>query len=297
MPPSHLLLVLLCLPLALAYPTSFNRFTFRSSPNVSPSVITPRASSAPAGWTYMGCFKDSPSRILSTKVTTSSSNTPTSCLALCTKSGFQYGGSEFGNECWCGNTLTSPIARPESDCNLPCSGDNTQTCGGSLALALYQVASTTTADLAYQGCYVDTSSPSRLLTSLSFTSKLMTPTMCKSTCLANGYLWYGLEYANQCYCATNLPTSAKKASSASECSMPCAGDSTSICGASWRLSVYGPSSALPTSFASLPSATTVGCYMDASTRLLPYSFVSDDTMTPAKCQANCNSYGYTYFGA
>lgn len=210
MPPSHLLLVLLCLPLALAYPTSFNRFTFRSSPNVSPSVITPRASSAPAGWTYMGCFKDSPSRILSTKVTTSSSNTPTSCLALCTKSGFQYGGSEFGNECWCGNTLTSPIARPESDCNLPCSGDNTQTCGGSLALALYQVASTTTADLAYQGCYVDTSSPSRLLTSLSFTSKLMTPTMCKSTCLANGYLWYGLEYANQCYCATNLPTSAKK---------------------------------------------------------------------------------------
>lgn len=316
MAPSPFLLALPYIPLAFAYPTSFSWFTFRSAPNVLPSMIASRACTTPAGWTYMGCFKDT-TRILSTKVASSSSNTPASCLALCTKSGFKYGGTEYGSECWCGNTLNSPVARPQSDCNIPCSGmgwtdivyairanyersflgDSTQTCGASYALALYQVASgSSTADPVYQGCYIDTSSPSRLLPSLTSSSNSMTPALCKSTCLANNYPWYGLEYANECYCATNLPTSAREASSASECSSPCSGDSTFTCGGVWRLSVYGPSTPAPVPFVTLPSATAVGCYMDAPTRLLPYRFVSDDNMTPAMCQSNCNSYGYAYFG-
>ncbi|KAG8999298.1 hypothetical protein FRB90_012101 [Tulasnella sp. 427] len=293
MAPSALLLTLPYISSALAYPTALSWFSWFSPPSAPPSSLVVRANTTPAGWTYVGCFKDSPTRVLSSKVSSTSTNTPTTCLALCSKSGYQYGGTEYGTECWCGNTLTSPVARPESDCNVPCSGDKTQTCGASYALSLYQLATAATTNSVFQGCYVD--SNSRLLPSFTTRSSSMTPTLCKSTCVANGYQWYGVENGNECYCATNLSASAKKASSPSECSTACSGDSSLVCGASWRLTVYGPPTTPPLSFSTLPSTTPLGCYLDAGNRLLPYRFVSDDNMTPAMCRLNCMTYGYPYF--
>ncbi|KAL2154372.1 hypothetical protein VTH82DRAFT_3048 [Thermothelomyces myriococcoides] len=52
---------------------------------------------------------------------------------------FQFAGLEYSRECWCGQTLSSLSAKlPDSECNLPCDGNTTQACGGSLKLTIYK---------------------------------------------------------------------------------------------------------------------------------------------------------------
>ncbi|KAG8867272.1 hypothetical protein FRB98_004265 [Tulasnella sp. 332] len=64
----------------------------------------------------------------------------------------------------------------------------------------------------------------------------MTNTLCESTCAGMGYLYAGTEYADECYCGNTIGGSIDLTDS--DCNMACAGDSTKICGGSYRLSVY-----------------------------------------------------------
>ncbi|KAJ9116226.1 hypothetical protein QFC24_006817 [Naganishia onofrii] len=107
--------------------------------------------------------------------------------------------------------------------------------------------------------------------------------------------------------------------------MPCAGDSSQICGQAYRLNVYslGDSSTAPTtsapatksststtptpttaqttsttSAAATGTATALGCYIDSGTaRTLPDASSSSSSMTPTLCQSTCRSQGYIYAGA
>ena len=49
----------------------------------------------------------------------------------------------------------------------------------------------------------------------------------------------GVEYGQECYCASNLPSTATKAAnSSSGCDMPCSGNRKEFCGGSSLLNVY-----------------------------------------------------------
>ncbi|KAJ3332856.1 hypothetical protein HDU76_012850 [Blyttiomyces sp. JEL0837] len=50
------------------------------------------------------------------------------CLSFCTNKGFAYFGTLYGNSCLCGNHV--PSSMPSSQCDLPCSGNPSQVCGG-----------------------------------------------------------------------------------------------------------------------------------------------------------------------
>ena len=41
-----------------------------------------------------------------------------------------YAGVQNGNECWCGDIKPTTPADVQSECSKPCSGDNSQKCGG-----------------------------------------------------------------------------------------------------------------------------------------------------------------------
>ncbi|CAK7225482.1 Mitochondrial intermediate peptidase [Sporothrix eucalyptigena] len=61
------------------------------------------------------------------------------CLAFCGGGGsgtaYTYAGLEYARECWCGQDLAALATQePESQCNLPCDGDNGTLCGGDLRL-------------------------------------------------------------------------------------------------------------------------------------------------------------------
>jgi len=65
------------------------------------------------------------------------------CASLCRDHGFgddALAGVEYGKQCFCGNgyTVMSPTTKDDSECNRPCSGDASQTSGGTYAIEVFK---------------------------------------------------------------------------------------------------------------------------------------------------------------
>lgn len=214
----------------------------------------------PTGWSVKGCYTDSTSnRALKGYSTTTSSNTPTSCAVTCASKGYTYAGVEYSTECYCSNTITTTSATgqlaPSSDCNMACSGNAAQICGGSGRITILTSSSGTTTTTttttstttsatstptgwSLLGCYQD--GPTRALQGKEVTSSSNSPAFCTSTCAAAGYTLAGVEYGTECYCANTITVSGTVGTIQpnSGCSMPCAGDSTKSCGGGYLLDLY-----------------------------------------------------------
>ncbi|KAJ7680104.1 carbohydrate-binding WSC, partial [Mycena rosella] len=98
----------------------------------------------PAGWSYVGCKVDVGNRILVAANQVSTINIPQTCIAFCSGNGYTMAGVEFGQECWCGSSYNPVAGAVQSaadagkNCSSPCTGDSTQTCGGSSRIQVYQ---------------------------------------------------------------------------------------------------------------------------------------------------------------
>ena len=94
-------------------------------------------------WYSLGCAVDSDSpRILTgySEIHMDSLSVD-QCLTLCESKGFTYAGLEYGEECYCGDSLPTTIAYSDSQCDMTCSGDSTETCGGDWRIELYELIS------------------------------------------------------------------------------------------------------------------------------------------------------------
>jgi hypothetical protein len=68
-----------------------------------------------------------------------SGNTIETCTAACNTAGYSLAGMEYSVECWCGNSVGAGGAlATASDCNMPCSGNNLEFCGGPNRLTVYK---------------------------------------------------------------------------------------------------------------------------------------------------------------
>ncbi|KAH8598152.1 hypothetical protein B0O99DRAFT_55550 [Bisporella sp. PMI_857] len=108
-----------------------------------PAATASGDSVSTAGWSYHGCFSDSNDRVLSGIKFANIGHrqvTNTKCVAYCDSKGFSMAGTEYGGQCFCGNALSGSTSVEESKCNMPCEGDNKETCGGSLTLSVYSKA-------------------------------------------------------------------------------------------------------------------------------------------------------------
>ena len=127
---------------------------------VSSVIVAPTASSAPSGgssgsnttdlpsgWKSAGCYSDSLDSRALTGIHLAYYGIPitaSNCAAYCDKEGFSMAGVEFAGQCFCGNNLQGGSSQVSNDkCNMPCAGDASQTCGGSLALNIATKSSTT----------------------------------------------------------------------------------------------------------------------------------------------------------
>ncbi|MCJ1308234.1 hypothetical protein MMC25_001887 [Agyrium rufum] len=219
--------------------------TAAASTTTNPVTSTaPPAAPKPtlANYNYQGCFTDTVSqRILSGQSSASQSMTYKSCASFC--KGYTYFGVEYSTECYCGNTFTSPMSsNPETDCSNKCAGDATEVCGGANRINVFSsnssgVASPSNATIpgyAYYGCFVDAVG-TRVLNNNSMIDPNLTIEECAGFCA--GYAYFGAEYANECYCGSVFANPTSKAAEG-DCSFVCAGNSTEICGAGNRLSMY-----------------------------------------------------------
>ncbi|KAK4032780.1 WSC domain-containing protein [Parachaetomium inaequale] len=139
------------------------------------------------------------------------------------------------------------------------------------------------------GCFTD--GTSRALSGDSKADDAMTVDMCASYC--SSYQYFGVEYGRECYCGNDRHVSSVAAPDA-DCSFPCAGDATEMCGAGVRLDVYTNNNHVIPAPATSAGAPYLGCFVDNAARALPKNIVSQDGMTAAKCAANCA--GFAYFG-
>lgn len=195
-------------------------------------------------YSLVGCWTEGNGvRALSQASTVSDKMTLEACATFCKS--FKYFGTEYGSECYCGSYLaeTSKTA-PGQDCNMPCSGDAYQYCGGSGGrLELYQNPNITTGNpeqpaaagnFVLVGCQTE-GNATRALSGSLVAQDDMTNEVCAGLC--KDYEYFGTEYGRECYCGNALASSSLVAPAA-ECRMLCAGSNTQYCGAGDRLSVY-----------------------------------------------------------
>lgn len=92
-------------------------------------------------WRYLGCYGDAPDRTLQAGGTDSFYKGDVSrqkCVDYCTPKGYSLSGTEDGQECFCGNSLTTHARRlPETACSTPCQGEKGDSCGGAWAVSIY----------------------------------------------------------------------------------------------------------------------------------------------------------------
>ncbi|ORY85433.1 WSC domain-domain-containing protein [Protomyces lactucae-debilis] len=255
-----------------------------SSPSSTPSSIQ-TVNGKQYFTTNVGCYSDDypKSRVLSGKSYSEPTyNTLYRCAEFCADHGFAVSGAEYGQECYCGNSLP-PTQLDSSACDFPCSAKPDEICGGNNALSIQSI--TFVQSL---GCYEDQINY-RSLNGASFSAPDMSIEKCAGLC--QGFTNYGVEYSNECYCGNGLrlgPTAA------ANCNMACSGSPNEICGGSNALSVYGA----PVVASDVNNVTSIGCFTDfyPQSRVLDGANTASDEMTEAVCSAFCAQRAFTLFG-
>ncbi|KLO15166.1 WSC-domain-containing protein, partial [Schizopora paradoxa] len=203
-------------------------------------------STLPSSWTSLGCYTDDVSdRTLNIiSMSDASGMTGDECISYCGGKGYSFAGTEYSQQCFCSNSLnTDASAADESSCNMACSGDATQACGGAGFINVYSTSSgggsapstaQSIGDWSYAGCYSDVVGARTLLNQVTLDST--TNEGCTAACQAQGYTLAGTEYADECYCGNEFSNGGT--SEGSGCNMVCSGSSSEYCGGSNRLTVY-----------------------------------------------------------
>jgi hypothetical protein len=191
-------------------------------------------------YAYLGCFTDqNDQRSLRGTVIRDSAMTLEKCAAAC--AAYTYFGVEFGSQCYCGVTLAERAAQvPQAECAMRCGGDSANVCGGADRLNVFTSVDCkpdptnvpAVAGFAYQSCWADNVA-GRVLTGKELRGDDMTVEKCAAFC--QGFRYFGLEYASECYCGDEL---AGEVAPEDQCSQLCSGDALQWCGAQERLNIY-----------------------------------------------------------
>ncbi|TFK51378.1 copper radical oxidase [Heliocybe sulcata] len=107
-----------------------------------------------------------------------------------------------------------------------------------------------------------------------------------------------MEYAQECYCGNSIQNENTKAT-ASDCDLACSGNSSEICGAGNRLSVYWSGEQPPPPPEIVPSVglwESLGCYNDSIAARTRSIGENVDNATVESCTAACYNAGYTLAG-
>lgn len=118
-------------------------------------VPTVQTTNLPGSWKYVGCLRDDADnvRALPYQIILETNNSASNCISQCSNFGYNAGGMEYGNECYCGDTSDVAAAGvqlvDDSQCGMGCSGDPIHLCGGGRRLTYYTWQGTTLASWNY----------------------------------------------------------------------------------------------------------------------------------------------------
>eukprot|EP01064_Diplonema_japonicum_P006538 TRINITY_DN1438_c0_g1_i1.p1 TRINITY_DN1438_c0_g1~~TRINITY_DN1438_c0_g1_i1.p1 ORF type:complete len:208 (+),score=38.61 TRINITY_DN1438_c0_g1_i1:824-1447(+) len=182
-----------------------------------------------------GCFKDNAARKLPVLAYVGDV-TNEECATICQSRGYTYAGTQDGDQCRCGNDLSTSVRTATSLCDERCAGDATQSCGGPWRNQVYSLAPLPPKDVfRHVGCVADHANNRRMRLAY-IDKKGNTVEECIKTCQHNGHVIAGLQYGWQCWCSDSL-VGAEPADS-SRCNKPCTGNPSEICGGGFHNSVW-----------------------------------------------------------
>lgn len=195
---------------------------------------------------YSGCYADTGNpHALSLRSQLDQQNmTIEKCVSVCKGNGFRYAGLEYYGVCYCGNTVNGQQL-DEEQCNYPCTGNSSQTCGGTDIISIYQdptflpVDEVTVADYDHLGCWTDDSEYGRALAypQDQVDGSTLTTEKCLQACRNGGYPFAGTEFGGECWCGVVIGNGTFSAPD-SECDIPCNGNGDQTCGGRARLNLY-----------------------------------------------------------
>lgn len=260
------------------------------------------------GWQEINCISDS-RNILGGVSYTDNTLTPASCQASCFKGGYTYAGvGQIGSasnwNCICGTSISSNAGVMPGQCNIPCPGDSSQTCGGNYIFKIYQAGPGTTLSLpttsdnsTILGCYnLPQSGGFPSSTTYTFTSSSMTRELCLSACRQSGSKWAYTKGPETCACGTDFTPSPGTFIPDSYCTINCNGNSSQKCGDWYQAIVYNISSSSTTSSNTTKPEGLLGCYSSkAFIGGNGFTYNSDST-SPSLCRRSCRARGFAYAG-
>lgn len=106
----------------------------------NPNITTgnPEQPAAVGNYVLVGCQTEgNNTRALAATSLVQDNMTNEVCANWCKD--YQYFGTEYGRECYCGNTLdVSSTVAPPAECRMLCAGSNTEYCGAGNRLSVYK---------------------------------------------------------------------------------------------------------------------------------------------------------------
>ncbi|KAF7562350.1 hypothetical protein G7046_g1797 [Stylonectria norvegica] len=262
--------------------------------------------------TYAGCFAEATNgRALSSDRTVDAvAMDNEQCVAFCKAGGYMYAGTEYSQECYCGDTIGGSQISDINQCSMKCKGDSSEYCGGGSKLSVWKIdqpaknnspATALGGTAVFQGCYTDGGAGGRTLSAAVFTGSTVSIETCASFCKQGNYPLFGMEYSRECYCGY-APKSQATVAPFGDCNMKCAGNSAQTCGGGSRISVWKNSAYTATKvLASIKSNNKlyqyVACYTEGTTgRALPLASKVHSQMTVEMCSRFCSGKAYPWMG-
>ncbi|WWD22710.1 hypothetical protein CI109_107203 [Kwoniella shandongensis] len=108
--------------------------------STSSSAAAASSSAAPAlAQQYIGCYTEASGgrHLNGSYYANTQTMTNEVCMNYCKSKGFAYAGTEYAQECFCGNYLNQSLLTADAKCSTPCRGNNAQKCGGGNLLSIY----------------------------------------------------------------------------------------------------------------------------------------------------------------
>lgn len=272
--------------------------------NISLTGVSASIVPKPNAQGFVGCFRKGTDFPLTTQVLNAATITNAVCAKTCAEAGYKYAGTSSGRICFCGNSLVSttlsyPVANTE--CNSPCPGDSTTTCGTGVSMSIWDTTitnpatpgggSNTPTDPTSKGCFTNSAT---LFANAGYqvNASYVDITYCKRTCNVRGFTTAGINYGGNCAC-TNSTSNYGVAAPAAGCTTPCRHNASEICGGSGTfVSIFD---------ATKPSTNTsvgfapgyVGCFGNDPS-LGPQVLVSR-AMSTDMCRNACAGQGSSVF--
>ncbi|KAJ6521662.1 glyoxal oxidase N-terminus-domain-containing protein [Mycena vulgaris] len=285
-------------------------------------------SNLPGNWTSFGCYTDSTAaRTLTAASTTDPVNmTVENCIGFCDSKQLVFAGVEFMQECYCDDFIeNSGVSMPITDCDLPCTGDSQESCGGPNRLNIFWSGAQPPPPPTIPsfigkweslGCYSDNvDGQGRALPNAVNIAGEFSLETCTSACFNAGMPLSGAEFADECYCGMVIGNGGTP-EPISDCNMACAGNISEFCGGPNRLTVYnytgtdlppppvgggggggGPTGGATAIATNLPSPWAyVGCFVDGAAGRVLTTEIDNVNLTMEICVATCDAQNFTIAG-